>query len=168
MNRMVESSLEQSNRNVGLDWMDWIGISLNSLTTRSPYGDKKRESHRWEISKEKKREKVTDEKFQKKRKEKKITNESKSCLSGGSFRTGSCGETGESGKQEANHKQRSSGFGRNFFPVLKLRVFLLKTICMEETCPKGQGEERGQSMEGSQRGHPRHWTGKHWGLKSKK
>ena len=33
---MVQSSLEQSNLNVGFEWMDgWI--SLNRLTTRSPY-----------------------------------------------------------------------------------------------------------------------------------
>ena len=36
--------MEHSNRNVGLDWIGWVGldgISLNSLTTRSPYGDNK-------------------------------------------------------------------------------------------------------------------------------
>ena len=36
----VQSSFEQSNLNVGIGW-DWMdGISLTSLTTRSPYGDK--------------------------------------------------------------------------------------------------------------------------------
>ena len=37
----VQSSFEQSNLNVGIGW-DWMdGISLTSLTTRSPYGDNK-------------------------------------------------------------------------------------------------------------------------------
>ena len=36
---------------------------------------------------------------------------------------------------------------------------------MEETCPKGQEEGREESRVGSQRGHPRRWTGMRWGLK---
>ena len=40
-------------------------------------------------------------------------------------------------------------------------------VCQEETCPKGQEEGREGSRGGSQRGHPRRWTGRHWDLKTK-
>ena len=43
-----------------------------------------------------------------------VTDESKCCLSGRSFSSRSCSETGESGHEEANHKQRSSGLEDSF------------------------------------------------------